>query len=121
MAVTLKFSMAGLVGGETGAAKFGALCDLLNVLGEKLLCRVSEPDLVVAEGRRIIQEAVQEATRQAFTAASGAAAALGVDIRTVERVKVRSVEWNNPPNTEATYPTIERVACTARVTVTYTL
>ncbi len=119
--VELRFSMAGLMGGETGAAKFGGLCEEIKVLGKKLVCGVSEPAMVIAEDSVTIQEAVHEATKQAFTAASGAAAALGAEIRTVERVKVLEITWNDPPDTEAIYPNIERVACTARVRVTYVL
>jgi hypothetical protein len=119
--VELRFSMAGLMGGETGAAKFGELCEEIKVLGKKLVCSVSEPTMVIAEKNVAIQEAVHEATKQAFTAASGAAAALGSEIRTVERVKVLEITWNDPPDTEAAYPNIERVACTVRVRVTYVL
>lgn len=119
--VEVRFSMAGLVGGELGAIKFGGLCEAMKTLGAALGCRVSNPNLLLAEKNVPIQDAVAEATKQAFVSASGAAAALGATIRSVAEVKIGEVVWNNPPETEATFPNIETIACTASVQVTYEL
>lgn len=119
VAVELRFSMAGMVGGETGPARFADLCEQMRAFGGAFLASVSEPELVVAEKNVAIRDAVEEATRQAFVAGSGAANALGGSIRSVEQVKVDDISWNGPPDTQADYPNIEVIACTARVTVTY--
>jgi uncharacterized protein YggE len=119
VSVELRFSMAGLVGGEIGTEKFGALCDAMKLLGKEFTCQVSGPHMILGEEAVVIQEAVQEAVRAAFTAASGAATALGSSLQAVQRISIRSVEWNAPPDTEASYPNIESVACTVRVSVTY--
>ncbi len=119
VAVELRFSMAGMIGGETGPARFADLCEQMRAFGEAFESVVSEPELVVAEKETAIRDAVEEATKQAFTAASGAASALGGSIRSVEQVKVDGIDWNAPPDTQADYPNTEVIACTARVTVTY--
>ncbi len=121
IAIALSFSMAGLVGGEVGAAKFGNLCESIKLLGQDLGYTVSGPHLEIAESAAVIKDAVQVATEQAYIGASGVAAALNGAVREVERVTIQGIEWNNPPDTEASYPTIELIACTARVQVTYKL
>lgn len=115
----LQFSMAGLIGGETGPARFADLCEEMRGLAEAFGAHVTGPELLVAEKDVTIREAVEEATKQAFTAASGAARALDGTIRSVEQVKVDEIIWNAPPDTQADYPNTEVIACTARVTVTY--
>lgn len=118
--VDLRFSMAGLVGGEAGAIKLGGLCENIKAMGKALDCRVSDPEFEVAEKTVAIQDAVKEACRQAHTAAAGAAMALSAEIRQVSKVQVLHIAWNDPPNAPAQYPNIEVVSCTATVRVTYT-
>ena len=75
---------------------------------------MEDPDLV-------IQQAVLEATKNAYKPAQGAALALDGVISDVAAVTIGDVVWNDPPDFPVEFPTIEMVACTVSVTVTYSV
>ncbi len=119
--IELQFSMAPFAGGEAGAAKFGALCDLLKAFSKENTCQLSTPEFITTEEAAVVQNAVEEATKNAYTAAAGAARALGATIRSVDVVEVGQIKWNAPAESKVTYPTIEQIACTAEAKITYLL
>jgi len=119
--IEVRFSMAPYTAGESGASKFGALCDHLKAFAKASNCELSQPDFVTTEAAAAVQDAVAEATKNAYTAAAGAASALGTTIRSVDAVEVGTLRWNDPPDTEAQFPTIEQLACTAEARITYLL
>ena len=121
VSVEAQFPMAGYAGGEIGAAKLGELCDQIKAIAKSAGCELAGPRFVTAEKNAAIQSAVEEAAKNALTAAIGAEKALHAPIRAVELVEVEKITWNAPPDTEVTYPTIEQVACTAAVRVSYIL
>lgn len=117
----IRFSMASFTGGDAGAARFGELCDQMKVLATAIACELTDPQLITTEKNAVIQEAVAEAAKNAYTAAAGAATALGATIHSVDLIEVGGIAWNDPPETEATFPTVEQLACTAAVRITYIL
>lgn len=119
--IEIRFSMAPFAAGEAGAARFGALCDQLKAFAKDQHCELSHPGFMTTEAAAVVQDAVVEATKNAYTAAAGAATALGTGIRSVDTVDVSAIRWNSPPDTEATYPTLEQLACTAETRITYWL
>jgi len=117
----LRFSMAPYAGGEAGAAKLGALCDVMQQFAQEQDCVLSKPDFVSTEKDSVIRNAVHEATKNAYTAAAASAAALGATISAVDTVEVGEITWNGPADTEVVYPTVEQIACTAEARLTYLL
>ena len=119
--IEIHFSMTPYANGEAGAAKFGALCDQLLAFAGERGCALKKPDFITAEKAAVIQDAVQQASENAIIAAEGAAAALRSSIRAVDTVEIGEVTWNQPPETETSYPTLEQIACTAEVRLSYVL
>jgi len=117
----LRFSMSPYAGGESAMIKFGELCEQLKEINAGLGGELTGPYFITTEKGAVTQDAVKEAAKEAFPAAAGAAEALGVAVRSVDLVDVGTITWNTPPDTEATYPTVAQIACTAEVRVTYIL
>lgn len=117
----VRFSMGPYLAGESNLIRFGELCEQLKEVAAGLGAELSEPGFMTTEKRTVTQEAVQEAAKQAFPAAKGAAEALGISVQTVDTMEVGAITWNTPPDTEAVYPTVLQLACTAEVKVTYIL
>ena len=119
--VEIRFSMAGFLGGESGATSFGGLCEKVKAMGVHFSGETGEPEMLVEDPDLLIQQAVQEATKNAYKAAQGVALALGGVISDVAEVRIGDVVWNDPPDMPVEFPTIETVACTVSVTVTYSV
>jgi uncharacterized protein YggE len=117
----LRFSMSPYAAGESAMIKFGELCEQLKEINAELGGELTGPYLMTTEKGAVTQDAVKEAAKEAFPAAAGAAEALGVAVRSVDLVDVGTITWNEPPDSEATYPTVAQIACTAEVRVTYIL
>lgn len=117
----LQFSMSPYAMGENSSIKFAELCEQLKEIAATLGSELSGPIFITTERSAVTQDAVQEAAKEAYPAAVGAAAALNVAVRAVDLVEVVTITWNAPPDTEATFPTLAQIACTAEVRVTYTL
>ncbi len=116
----IRFSMSPYVMGEGSMVKFGELCEQLKTIAAAI-GDFTGPHLMTTEKATVTQDAVQEAAKEAYPAAAGAAEALGVAVRSVDLVDVGAIVWNAPPDTEATFPTVAQLACTAEVRVTYIL
>ena len=117
----LRFSMSPYAAGESAMIKFGELCEQLKEINTGLGGELTGPHFVTTEKGAVTQDAVKEAAKEAFPAAAGTADALGVAVRSVDLVDVGTITWNAPPESEATYPTVAQIACTAEVRVTYIL
>jgi uncharacterized protein YggE len=117
----IHFSMSPYAAGEAAMIKFGELCEQLKEISAGLEGELTGPHFITSEKGAVIQDAVKEAAKEAFPAAAGAAEALGAAVRSVDLVEVSAITWNTPPETEAVYPTISQIACTAEVRVTYIL
>lgn len=117
----LRFSMGPYAAGESAMIKFGELCEQLKEINAGLGGELTGPHFMTTEKGAVTQDAVKEAAKEAFPAAAGAAEALGVTVRSVDLVDVGEITWNAPPDSEATYPTVAQIACTAEVRVTYIL
>lgn len=117
----LRFSTSPYAAGESAMIKFGELCEQLKEIGAGLGGELTGPHFMTAEKGAVTQDAVKEAAKEAFPAAAGAAEALGVAVRSVDLVDVGTITWNAPPDSEATYPSVVQIACTAEVRVTYIL
>jgi hypothetical protein len=117
----IRFSMSPYAAGETAMIKFGELCEQLKEINTALGGELTGPHFITTEKSTVTQDAVKEAAKEAFPAAAGAAEALGVAVRSVDLVDVGAITWNAPPDTEAVYPTVAQIACTAEVRVTYIL
>lgn len=117
----LRFSMSTYMAGESNLIRFGELCEQLKAIAAGVGAELTGPQFMTTEKSSVTQEAVQEAAKDAFPAAAGAAAALNVSVRTVDTMDVGTITWNAPPDTEATFPTVVQIACTAEVRVTYLL
>jgi uncharacterized protein YggE len=107
--------------GENAMVKFGELCEQMREITAGLGSELTGPHFITTEKAAVTQDAVQEATKDAYPAAVGAAAAMNVTVRAVDLVDVGTITWNAPPDTEATFPTVAQIACTAEVRVTYVL
>lgn len=117
----LRFSTSPYAAGESAMIKFGELCEQLKEIGAGLGGELTGPHFMTAEKGAVTQDAVKEAAKEAFPAAAGAAEALGVAVHSVDLVDVGTITWNAPPDSEATYPSVVQIACTAEVRVTYIL
>lgn len=117
----LQFSMSPYSMGENSSVKLGELCEQIRAIAAGLGSELSGPHFITTEKAAVTQDAVQEAAKDAYPAAVGAAAALNVGVRAVEVVDVGTITWNAPPDTETTFPTVGQIACTAEVRVTYSL
>lgn len=117
----IRFSMSAYAMGDNAMIKFGELCEDMKELSAGLGSELKGPHFMTTEKAAVTQDAVQEATKDAYPAAVGAAAAMNVVVRAVDLVDVGTITWNAPPETEATFPTVAQIACTAEVRVTYVL
>lgn len=117
----VRFSMTAYAMGENAMVKFGELCEQMKEITVELGSEFTGPHFIATEKAAVTQDAVQEATKDAYPAAVGAAAAMNVAVRAVDLVDVGAITWNTPPDTEATFPTVAQIACTAEVRVTYVL
>lgn len=117
----LRFSMSTYLAGESNLIRFGELCEQLKEIAAGLGGELTGPHFMTTEKSSVTQEAVQEAAKDAYPAAVGAAAALNVAVRAVDTMDVGTITWNAPPDSEATFPTVLQIACTAEVKVTYIL
>jgi uncharacterized protein YggE len=117
----IRFSMTAYAMGENAMVKFGELCEQMREITAGLGSELTGPHFITTEKAAVTQDAVQEATKDAYPAAVGAAAAMNVTVRAVDLVDVGTITWNAPPDTEATFPTVAQIACTAEVRVTYVL
>jgi uncharacterized protein YggE len=114
----IRFSMTAYAMGENAMVKFGELCEQMREITAGLGSELTGPHFITTEKAAVTQDAVQEATKDAYPAAVGAAAAMNVTVRAVDLVDVGTITWNAPPDTEATFPTVAQIACTAEVRVT---
>ena len=117
--IELHFSMTPFASGEAGTAKFGELCDQILAFALKRGCELAKPDFITSEQASVIQDAVEEATKNALVAAVGAAAAMNTAIRSVDAVEIGELTWNAPVDSGASYPTVDQISCTAEARVTY--
>lgn len=117
----IQFSMSPYSMGENSSIKFGELCEQIRAIVAGLGGELSGPHFITTEKAAVTQDAVQEAAKDAYPAAVGAAAALNVAVRSVELVDVGAITWNAPPDTETSFPTVAQIACTAEVRVTYAI
>lgn len=117
----VRFSMSAYAMGENAMVKFGELCEDMKEISAGLGSELTGPHFITTEKAAVTQDAVQEAAKEAYPAAVGAAAALNVAVRSVDLVDVGAITWNTPPDTEAAFPTVAQMACTAEVRVTYVL
>lgn len=117
----IRFSMSPFVTGEAAMIKFGELCEQIKGIADGLGSELTGPHFLTTEKATVTQEAVQEAAKEAYPAAAGAAEAVGVAIHSVEQMDVGTITWNAPPDTEANFPTVAQLSCTVEVRVTYAL
>jgi len=117
----LRLSAAVFSSPESGMRDFAAFCDTIDTIARKLECQPEGPFLGVENTESIEEAAIGRATEKAYPAARAVAQILNGQIVAVDRVSIESVLWNNAPDTNASLPSIRRIACTARVQVTYTL
>ncbi len=117
----VRFSMTAYAMGENAMVKFGELCEQMKEIAAGLGSEMTGPHFMTTEKAAVTQDAVQEAAKDAYPAAVGAAAALNLTVRAVDLVDVGTITWNAPPDTEATFPTVAQIACTAEVRVSYVL
>lgn len=119
--IHVRFDMAPLNDAETGPRDFAQRCDALRALSGALACSIEGPLLGVEEKAPIEQEAIAEAVRNAYVGAEAAAAVMEYQVEGVQEVDVLALEWRTESRAESATPDFRRVACEARVKVTYTI
>jgi len=117
----LRFSIAPYSTGDKGAIQFGALCDNVLAAAASVGAVVEGPTLTSDDERNVTRRAIAAATANAYPAGESVAEALSGGIVEVAQVQVVELVWNPDENTLRGLPTLQRIACRARVEVTYTV
>lgn len=115
----LQFTILGYSTAENGPAQYAALVDKVRAVAKELDCGIEGPFLRVLDAKPVEAEAVAAAVENAYAPAEGAARVMRSQIVAVEHVDIRSIGWNSEPGQRESPGTLSRIACTARVLVSY--
>lgn len=117
----LQVPLMTLASAEEANGHFGKICDKMRALVEKFGCTLQGLRFDTNDRKAILKSAVAGATENAYAAAEAAANALALPIHSVDSVEVLEVKWDTEPDPQKNTVTLRRIACTAKVRVTYTL
>lgn len=118
---TVRIGLVGLGSGDSADVEFAKICDAIAEVAAEIECGVAGPFIVPGDRDALIRSAVAEATENAYPICDALAVTLKTSVYAVDSVRVDSIAWNLPGERGAFRPSIHRIACTAKVLVTYSV
>ena len=116
---TMRFPLPGGTDLEEQILKYAALCDAVAALGKAAQASIEGPQLIVKDADLFEQETLKRATENALYKADAIAQILNTQIYEVKSVEVQELLWNTDTNNTDTAPGIDRLTCSAKVSLTY--
>ena len=116
---SVRFSWRGYQEGPDRGKRFGKLCDQMAALAAAMEAKIEGPKLGIVNTDAVIESSVAKAAENAYPAGRAAALALSSQIVSVDRMTVDQIEWDKDPDTKMPQPDMDRIRCTAKVTITY--
>lgn len=115
----LRFSTVAFTANTDGLLEFARLCDKVSEMAKTAGATLEGPEFGVDTPAAVEQAAVGRAIEMAYPNAEAAAAIMRGQILAVDRVTILSVTWGKAAEQASTQSDVRRVACTAKVRVTY--
>lgn len=116
---TLRCGVPRMEAPAEGTSRLAQLYEAIRACASGAECGVTGPVASVRDKRLVEQAAIGKAIENAYPKAEGAARVMNAQIVSVEHVVIEEVAWGVPPEPWVPFPDLKRLACRARVTVTY--